>query len=124
SASIPFGPLAHLLPEGPSPTGGLLDLLRGITDKLVTRARGGRLLIGVDDAHLLDAASATLVHQLAATGRAFVLLTLRTGEAVPDPITALWKEGVAERLEVQALSEVQTGELVADVLGGHVDGPT
>ena len=47
---------------------------------------GGRpLVLLVDDAHLLDDASATLVHQLVATRSAFVIATVRTGEAGARP---------------------------------------
>jgi predicted ATPase len=123
-ASIPFGPFAHLLPDTLPPTASRLDLLHQIAEELARRSRGGRLVVGVDDAHLLDEASAALTHQLATSAGFFVLATTRTGEAAPDSVTALWKDGLAERLEVQALSEEQVGELILQVLGGQVDGPT
>src|SRR5207247_943127 len=68
-------------------------------------------------------ASATLVHQLAQTD-SFVLATVRTGEAAPDLIAALWKDGLLGRLEVDALSDVEVFELIPQVLGGEVDGLT
>jgi DNA-binding CsgD family transcriptional regulator len=124
SASIPFGAFAHLLPEAAGSSSNRLDLLQRVGRSLSERARGRRLVIGVDDAHLLDDASAALVHQLAAAARAFVLLSLRAGEDVPDSVLALWKDGLTERLDLQALSEDQVGDLLARVLGAHVDGPT
>jgi len=42
-------------------------------------------MLGIDDAHLLDDMSAALVHQLAASGRAYVIATVQAGEPVPDP---------------------------------------
>jgi DNA-binding CsgD family transcriptional regulator len=123
-ASIPFGPFAHLLPPAVPPTTSRLELLLRIVDELSSRAGARRLVIGIDDAHLLDDASAALAHQLASSGKFFLLVTLRAGETAPDSITALWKDGLAERLEVQALSEHLTGELISGALGGHVDGPT
>jgi DNA-binding CsgD family transcriptional regulator len=123
SSSIPFGPFAHLLPETLPPTVSRLELLRRIADTLKSRAQGGRLVIGIDDTHLLDDASAALAHQLASSGF-LVLATVRSGEAAPDSITALWKDGFAERLEVQSLSEGVAAQLVSRVLGGQVDGPT
>ena len=45
-------------------------------------------MVFVDDAHLLDGGSATLVHQLALTGKATVLLTVQSGQTVPDPVVA------------------------------------
>jgi hypothetical protein len=124
NASIPFGPFAHLLPESLPPATSRLELLSRIAEELSSRTRGGRLVIGIDDAHLLDEASAVLVHQLASSRGFFVLATTRSGEAAPDSVTALWKDGLAERLEVKALSEGVVGELVSQVLGGQVHGPT
>jgi DNA-binding CsgD family transcriptional regulator len=75
----------------------------------------------VDDAHLLDDASATLIHQLAYTDAAFVLVTVRTGEPAPDPIVALWKDGITERMELGGLTAESIEELLPSILGGPVD---
>ncbi len=58
------------------------------------------------------------------TGAATVVVTARTGVTVPDPIFALWKEGLAERIDIQGLERAQADELVRQVLGGQVDGAT
>lgn len=122
--SIPFGALAPVLsvalPETPNP----VELLRHAGASLVERAGTRRLVLGIDDAHLLDDMSAALVHQLAQSGQAFVLTTVRTGEPVPDPISALWKEEMAARLEIEALSWPDVQQVLATVLGGQVDGAT
>jgi DNA-binding CsgD family transcriptional regulator len=81
-------------------------------------------VIGVDDAHLLDDASAALVHQVAITRAGFVIVTVRSDLQAPDFAISLWKDGLAERLELQALSRSEVEELVARVLGGQVDGRT
>jgi len=81
-------------------------------------------VLGVDDAHLLDDASAALVYHLVVTGVAFVVATLRTGEPAPEPVTALWKDGAAERLEVRALARTEVGELIEAALDAPVDGLT
>ncbi len=96
-------------------------MLRRYVRAMVDGARDRPLLVFVDDAHLLDNGSATLVHQLALTRAATVLATVRSGEAVPDPVEGLWKDGSAERIEVRALDEPTIGELLALVLGGPVD---
>ena len=88
-------------------------------------AGGGPLVLGVDDAHLLDAMSAALVHQFALQANGFVVVTIRTGgPATPDPVVALWKDGLAERLEIQPLGRDEADELVACGLRGQVDGTT
>jgi DNA-binding CsgD family transcriptional regulator len=96
-------------------------MLRHAAAALLERAAERRLVLLVDDAHLLDDASATLVHQLALTNAAFVLATVRTGEPAPDAIAALWKDGLVERIDLPSLSAEAIEELLTSVLGGPVD---
>jgi AAA ATPase domain len=125
AASIPFGAVAHLLPTlSAGSTSDRFGLFRRAAELLVEGAGGDRLVLGVDDAHLLDDASAALVHQVAATSAGFVVVTIRSGARMPDPVVALWKDGLAERLEVQALARRETDVLIAAGLGGQVDGTT
>lgn len=122
SASIPFGSLAHLVDDGEvgSPE-DRLRLVRVITSTLVARAAGRRLVLGIDDAQWLDVGAAAVVHHLVATGTVTVLVTVRTSEAVPEPVVALWKDGWAERLELQPLSARDLHDLVRSVVARPVD---
>jgi DNA-binding CsgD family transcriptional regulator len=79
------------------------------------------LVLVVDDAHLLDPLSATLVYHLAAGGATRLIVTVRSTTAVPDTMTALWKERLLLRLPVDVLSRQQTDELVCTVLGDAVE---
>ncbi|MEZ0364405.1 LuxR C-terminal-related transcriptional regulator [Mycobacterium sp. pUA109] len=79
------------------------------------------LVVVVDDAQLLDPLSASLLYQLAAGGVARLIVTIRSGNMVPDSVTALWKERLLLRLEVKAFTRQQTEDLVRAVLGGAVD---
>jgi DNA-binding CsgD family transcriptional regulator len=128
AADLPFGALAPMLPAAHhGETGGVddrADLLRRSAAALIERAEGRRLVLVVDDAHLLDDASATLIHQLACANSAFVLATLRTGEIAPEPVTALWKDGVIERLELVGLDARAVAQLLESVLRGPVDRAT
>ena len=124
AASIPFGAVSHLLPPGERLGDDRLDTLRRTAELLAERSRGRPLLLGVDDAHLLDDASAALVHQLVFRGLAVVVATVRTGEPAPDPVIALWKDGPARRLDLSALPPSATAELLERSLGGAVDGVT
>ncbi|HVQ52882.1 MAG TPA: helix-turn-helix transcriptional regulator, partial [Mycobacterium sp.] len=81
----------------------------------------GEVIVGVDDAHLLDDLSAFTVHQLVTRRLATVILTIRSGESPPDAITAIWKDHHLERLELQPLSLPEIVSLVEHVLGGPVD---
>lgn len=122
-AAIPFGALAHLLPPAEeNPTH--LQVLQQAGKWMAERAGGRRVVLGIDDAHMLDDASAALLFHLVINDIAFVVATLPTGEPAPGPVTALWKEGIAERLEVQALARAEVGELIEAALGGPVEGLT
>ncbi|MGH8999985.1 MAG: AAA family ATPase [Acidimicrobiia bacterium] len=124
AAHLPFGALAPLLPP-PGP--GLeaaedqAEFLRRCCATLAERNGGERFVFFVDDAHLLDHASATLVHHLAVNGVAFVVATVRTGEPAPDPVVALWKDGLAERLDLTGLPSDAVEQLLGAVLGGPLD---
>jgi DNA-binding CsgD family transcriptional regulator len=124
AASIPFGALAHLLTAVAVRGDSRFEMLCGAAAGLTEVTGDSRLALWVDDAHLLDDASAALVHQVAETGRGFVVVTVRTGERAPDPVVALWKDGLAERFDLQALSRGEVDELVTAAVGGQVDGTT
>jgi DNA-binding CsgD family transcriptional regulator/tetratricopeptide (TPR) repeat protein len=121
AAAIPFGPFARFLPgTGPKP-GDLLGLLRQASDAILERAGPERkLLLVVDDAQLLDDGSAALVHQLVQERSCSVLAGVRTPGPAPDPVTALWKDGLAERIDLACWDEAETGAVLAAVLGGPV----
>ena len=124
AASIPFGAVSHLLPPAERLGDDRVEILRRAAALMAERGRGRLLVLGVDDAHLLDDASAVLVHQLALRGLAVVLATVRTGEPAPDSVVALWKDGLARRLDLPALAAEATAELLGHALGGPVDGVT
>ena len=79
-------------------------------------------VIGIDDAHMLDQLSATLLHQIAMDRSARIIATVRTGESVPDAVTSLWKDGYLHRLELENLTREQCASLVEMVLGGSLEG--
>ncbi|MEJ2865143.1 helix-turn-helix transcriptional regulator [Actinomycetospora flava] len=124
TAGIPLGALSHLLP-GHDPGDGSPGWLLHEARKVLLRAKGpARLLIGVDDVHLLDETSAVLLHQLASSGDAFLVLSAPTGVSVPEPVFALWKESLVERIDLPELTREESDDLVVAVLGGHVDAAT
>jgi DNA-binding CsgD family transcriptional regulator/tetratricopeptide (TPR) repeat protein len=121
AATVPLGVFAPLLPTRHAEAAGTFEGLQWAAEALVDRAEGRRMVLVVDDAHDLDAASATLVQQLAVEGPVFVVATVRSGEPAPDAVVALWKDGLAPRLELQVLSRDETAELLALALPGEVD---
>lgn len=125
AAAIPFGPFAPFLPDAaPSPS-GLLGLLRQASDAIAGRAGpDGKLLLLVDDAQHLDDGSAALVQQLVQARTCSVLLSLRTPGPAPEPVTALWKDGLAERIDIVSWTEPETEEMVTAALGGPISRST
>jgi len=95
--------------------------VRRIINSFVTQQHHGHVLIGVDDAHLLDGLSAHVVHQLAQTRGTRLVVTVRTGGEEPDAITALWKDALLARVDLAPLSAPDTRRMIEATLGGAVD---
>src|SRR5262249_10257572 len=121
TSEIPFGALAPLLPVvDPADTAGYS--LQWAADALRAAAGDRPLVLFVDDAHHLDNQSAGLLLQLAVARTAFIVVTLRSDLRPPDPVVALWKDGIADRIDVGPLPRPETERLVIAALGGPVDG--
>lgn len=115
--SVPLGAFAHVVGvSSPMEPASVLRAARAHLQEL-----GTDVVIGVDDAHLLDKLSATFVHQLAVNRIAPLVVTVRNGEQVPDAVTALWKDGLLERVELAPFTLDETRALVQSVLGAPVE---
>jgi DNA-binding CsgD family transcriptional regulator len=122
AASIPLGAFAPYLPAAGLGGGADHNALRDAADALVEAATdAGPPVVFVDDAHALDDASAALLHHLATTRRAFLLVTFRTGESVPDALRALWKD-LLPRIDLEPLDLHDVVALLEAELGGGIDG--
>jgi len=119
-ASVPLGAFADVIPTEVQ-SDDLFQVLRGSVRALSEIAGERSLVLGIDDAQLLDQTSAALVLHLATTATGFSVTTVRTGEQCPDAIVSLWKDTHTRRLELEALDEDETGELVEQLLDGPVE---
>ncbi|MFJ3639405.1 LuxR C-terminal-related transcriptional regulator [Streptomyces sp. NPDC090108] len=97
---LPFAAFAHLLPEAVS------------LHRAVQLLCGVRLLV-VDDAHLLDEASAALVHQLAVHGRTRLVVAVTDGAPAPEAVSRLWTGELLPRLSLEPLPREDTAQLLA-----------
>jgi DNA-binding CsgD family transcriptional regulator len=102
---LPFAAFAHLVPETVS------------LHRAVQLLSGVRLLL-VDDAHLLDDASAALVHQLAVHGRTRLLVVATDGAPVPGAVSRLWTGELLPRLALEPLPRDETAQLLATGAAG------
>ncbi|MGH9117043.1 MAG: AAA family ATPase, partial [Acidimicrobiales bacterium] len=126
---MPFGALAPLMPDDVTAVHPALvpNLVARRLSELAAEATGPARtppLLVVDDAHLLDEASAACVLGLVANESAGVLATVRAGVALPDAVTSLWKDRFCERVDLAPLGRDGTRALVAAGLGGGVAGAT
>ncbi|HEY8980998.1 MAG TPA: LuxR family transcriptional regulator [Streptomyces sp.] len=108
---LPFAAFAHLLPED-------VTLHRAV--ELLAPVR----LLLVDDAHLLDDASAALVHQLAVQGRTRLLVVTTEGAPAPTAITRLWADELLPRLVLGPLPYDGTAQLLSSGAGVRLDALT
>ncbi len=95
--------------------------VRRVINSFVAQQRQRRVVVGIDDAHLLDGLSALVVHQLAQSGGVRLVVTVRSGSDEPDAVTALWKDGLLERLDLKPFSAAETREVIESKLDGPVD---
>ena len=94
AGAVPFAAFSHLIEI--QDTDRTAAVLRAARESL----GDGRVLV-VDDAHLLDKLSATLVYQLAVSGAAKLIVTVVAGGPVPDEISALWRDDLLTRIELE-----------------------
>jgi len=116
--ALPLGAFIGMLGEAMSDP---LTNVRRVINSFVAQQRRGRIVVGVDDAHLLDGLSALVVHELALSGGVRLVVTLRTGSEEPDAVTALWKDGLLVRLDLEPLSAAATREVIENTLCGPVE---
>lgn len=117
-SAIPLGAFADVLPA--SPAADRTSPLVSAMTALQARACGARLLLSVDDAHLLDQLSQAVVDRLCRNPSVSVLLTARTGLA-GEWLHRLWQDDWVERIDVLPLSCPGTRELLEAALGGPAD---
>ena len=122
-----FGAFASLLHRDSDLVGpeSHADQLRRYTHELLDDAGPRPLLLLVDDAHLLDDGSASLVHQIVIAGAATVLACVLSSplgtRAGVDPMVLLWKDHGAARIQLGPLDGPAMEDLLLAVLGGPVD---
>lgn len=130
SSKMPLGAFAQVLGARTAVAQDDHGLLPSDADRISTLAAhltsgladGDRLLLSVDDVHVLDDTSATLLLQLVLDGRVTVLLTARSDVRVPEPVTLLWRDELVGRIDLEPLGAAAVTELLDEILPGGLDG--
>lgn len=123
--TVPLGALAHLLP--PNIAGDRFDLvalMSAVKPMLQEQETSGPLVLFVDDLHLLDISSATLVGQLVDGGLVFLVATVRANVAVPADLDSLWHRARVRRVDLDDLDRTGVDTLLHLVLRGPVEAST
>lgn len=117
--AVPLGAFAEWAAPGETDT---LGLVRGLVDALTSVPAGRtRVVLGVDDAHLLDDLSAFALHLIVRQGAAKVVMTVRDGEPIPAGVLEVWRAADFEWLDLPPLSREDTFALLSATLGGPMD---
>ncbi|MCU1397768.1 MAG: hypothetical protein JWN62_877 [Acidimicrobiales bacterium] len=121
TSSVPFGAVAHLLPVGARDSADPLMLIASLRDVLAGEGEQRPVLV-IDDAPLLDVATAGVIATLAGAGVVHVVASARDDEPLPDPLVDVLLGDGAFGVALGALTEDDIDTLLHLVLGGPVDG--
>ena len=125
SREVPLGALAHLLPAGLGDERcDLVAVVSQIRSVLQDQSGTGPLVLFVDDLHLLDSTSATLVGQLVDADLLFLVATVRSSESVPRGLESLWHKARVRRIDLDDLDRAAVDTLVHLILRGPVEAST
>ncbi len=108
-AGVPFGAFGALVEV--AEVGKPAALIRSAMDSLLAQADNA--VIVVDDAHLLDPLSATLVYQLAQQSGVRLIVTARSTSPLPGAVAALWQDGLLGRVDVALMDGEETAAVLA-----------
>ena len=117
AATIPFAAVAPLLPDAAA-SGGSVEVIRATARRLAGWGGRREVAVVVDDAHLLDDASAALVAHLARERLAFVVMNVRVGEPVADAVLRLVRDGRGEQLTLDPLRDADMDRLIDHAAAG------
>lgn len=122
ASQTPYGAVLHLLADDEAPPPDR-SAWHGRFAAALRSAAGPTVLL-LDDAHLLDQGSAALLLQLVLEGVVSPVVAVRGGEPTPDPVTALWKDGLLTRVDLDPFPAARMGTLIGRALDGRVSDRT
>lgn len=118
--SVALAPFLPLLPISGGPDRTAEQLYLAVLHHV---ASSGRSVVVIDDAHLLDDASAALAAALASHPGIVAVVAIRTGETIPRAIDSLLTDEVVDEVVVPPLVRPDVDALVEAVLGPSIAEP-
>jgi DNA-binding CsgD family transcriptional regulator len=120
-AGIPLGALEPLLGEGAvAALGSFPRTVEALGVFLHARARGGAVILRVEDAHLLDTASSHALAWMVHQGDVQLVATARASGVSQSPWLELWKDDVVERIDVPPFTLAEVEQWLLGELGAPV----
>ena len=124
SRTTPLGALGGLLPADLATIHPAL-VAQHVSTRLRELSRSDQRsnvppVLVVDDTQLLDAQSSAVLLSLVTAKSLRLLATMRVGGTPSDAVTALWKEGLVDRLDLEPLDRAASKRLLESQLNGPV----
>ncbi|MEN4401102.1 LuxR C-terminal-related transcriptional regulator [Mycolicibacterium senegalense] len=116
--TLPLGTFARWVGTSDAESAALVGR---VIEGLTSTSEGRPVVVGVDDAHLLDDLSGFVLQQIVQRRAAKLVLTVRTGTSLPDSVRTACDRGRFERLDLQPLSRDESTQLLTAALGGPLD---
>lgn len=118
---IPLAALEPLLgDDGLLTLGSFARTVRVLSRSLAERAAGRPVLLRVEDAHLLDDASAQALAWVVRQDEVVLVATLRRTGGAGSPWLELWKDRAVERIDVEPFTPAEMETWLGAELGGRV----
>ena len=121
---IPLSGLEPLLGDDLLTIGSFARTVRVLGQSLAELAGDSPLVLRLDDAHLLDDASAQALAWVVRQRSVLLVATSRPSGASGSPWLELWKDDVVERIDVAPFSLAETEQWLAGELGGTATADT
>jgi DNA-binding CsgD family transcriptional regulator len=118
---VPLGALLAVLPDVDVPVTAPVGVVRRVVlDALRAMSAGRRVIVRLDDAHLLDELSARVLAGLARQDELQLVATMRSHRASQSPWLEMWKDGAVDRIDLRRASKPQVDVWLRKALGGPV----
>ncbi|KQU00246.1 helix-turn-helix transcriptional regulator [Sanguibacter sp. Leaf3] len=120
-SEVPLGALLAVLPDIDVPVAAGVGVVRRVVlDALRAMSAGRRVVVRLDDAHLLDDLSARVLAGLARQDEIQLVATMRGHRASQSPWLEMWRDGAVDRIDLRGATKPQVEGWLRKALAGPV----